>query len=100
MKKTDGYIERDYEFLQKLVKFAEEEPKLTVSILESYINYKITKSNYLSGQDVIYEALKILYENEETKWKAEKIINLLVEKGYWDFKKIVKFDTIVKSVII
>ena len=103
IEKSDGDINWDYGLMQRLIKFAEIDPKNTISIIENYLLDKDKNPNQHRGvpmfhaDEEIKEALNIIYqENKELKQDVEKLIDLLIEKGsqiFWGLKDVIEKDS-------
>lgn len=101
IKKTDGDIDWDYGFLERLPSFAVKNKKATLEIIYSFLLNREGNLNqhrrvpFFALDDEIKESLKIIYEkgNTEIRQKVENLISTLIEKGstmFWGLKEVIK----------
>ncbi len=96
LKKTNGKLARDFELIKSIVLLAKKAPKDTLEIIRRHLlegsvqGSRLRSIAYLDNEWV--DALKILYENSETKLQTGTLINELVRDGgnpFWGLKEIV-----------
>ena len=96
LKKTNGELAWDFELIKSIVLLAKKAPKDTLEIIRRHLlegsvqGRRLRNITYLDNE--WHDALKILYENSETKSQTGTLINKLVHDGgkpFWGLKKIV-----------
>jgi len=101
IKKSDGDIEGDYGFVQRLPDLAKKNGE---KILQIITNYLLDSKGNLNQHrrtpifaidEEIKESLSIIYrnQNQDIKKKVEELINSLIEKGsnmFWGLKDVIK----------
>lgn len=99
LEKSDGDLDWDYGFTQKLEKFAELNPRNTLRAIELYLLTQDGSLNphrgvpMFSVDNEIKDALAICYKNPETKQDTENLVAKLIDKGsniFWGLKDALK----------
>ena len=100
IEKSEGDIDWDYGFIQRLPDFAKKDPQNTLSIIGNYFLNKDKNLNQHRNLPIFHideeikEALDIIYkENNVLEPKVKELINLLIEKGsnaFWGLKDVIE----------
>jgi hypothetical protein len=95
LERTRGRLSRDYGFKKSIVLFAKQAPKETVLILRYYLlDWSVKRSKHqrlIYTENEWYEAIRILYENPDTREEAFYLIDDLIREGgraFWKLKDI------------
>lgn len=98
LKKSNGDLEWEYGFLNRLVSFAQKNPTTTLELITNYMlspegNLNQHQSGMLRFHDEMKEALRIIYGSENGIYKEQvtELVSTLIEKGsqrFWGLKEI------------
>ena len=98
LKKSNGDLEWEYGFLNRLVSFAQKNPTTTFELITNYMlspegNLNQHQSGMLRFHDEMKEALRIIYRSEDGIYKEQvtELVSTLIEKGsqrFWGLKEI------------
>lgn len=93
LEKANGILNTHYLLVEFLPKFAENNPKKTLEIINLFLIKNQKNINYFYNKEQLEEALKIIYCHKKSKKKVEETISKLIQiysSIFWDLKKVIK----------